>query len=461
MDEQRKLRLRQADRSQRLKAVTLEELVSHDHPVRAIWDYVGTLDLRPLETCIRAVEGVPGRNATDPRILLAIWLWATSDGIGSARAVERLCEECNPYKWLVGGVSLNYHLLSSFRSNHEEILDRFLVAHASALLHQGVIELACVAQDGMRTRASAGAGSFRRQVSIEECQKLVQQQLAELKRQEAEPLNAVSRRQQAARERHLRQQSERLAEARQVAEELQVKWEARLRRHPNEAKGRSAEEKSGRASTTDPESRRMKMADGGTRPAYNVQLATTVGTGIIVGVSVSNQGSDSGLMGPMVDQLEESYGQKPSQYLVDGGFSSNADVESAHSRGIMVYSPLRNEKKDLSVGKNPYIPKPSDGVGVAAWRQRMGTESAKELYKKRAATAEWVNAGMRNRGLYQTRVRGRHKVGVVVLLQALVHNLFQTIRLCATQEPKRKWTEVLRAGLKQNRAKQSMSAASE
>jgi len=460
MDEQRKPRLRKADRGQRLKAVRLEELVSHDHPVRLIWDYVQTLDLQPLEKCIRAVEGVPGRNATDPRILLAIWLWASSDGIGSARVLERLCEECNPYKWLAGGVSLNYHLLSSFRSSHEAILDQFLKAHVSALLHQGLIELACVAQDGMRTRASAGAGSFRRRASIEECQKLVEEQLEELKRQEGEPLDAVARRQQAARKRHAEQRSERLAEARKVAEELQVKMEERLRRNPNEAKDRSPEELSTRASTTDPESRRMKMADGGTRPAYNVQLATTVGTGIIVGVSVSNQGSDGGLMGPMMDQIEESYGQRPSQYLVDGGFSCNADVESAHTSGITVFSPLRNEKKELAAGNDPYSRKPRDGAGVAAWRERMGTAEAKDLYKKRAATAEWVNAGMRNRGLYGVNVRGREKVGAVVLLQALVHNLFQTIRLCA-KNLERKWTEILRAGLAKVRTKGSISLVSE
>jgi transposase len=460
MDEHPKPRLRKADRSRKLLATTLDELVSHDHPVRAIWDYVNLLDLEPLEKCIRAVEGVPGRNATDPRVLLALWIWATSDGIGSARAIERLCRECNPYQWLAGGVSLNYHLLSSFRSNHEAVFDKFLRDHVSALLHQGLIELACVAQDGMRTRASAGAGSFRRGPTIEECQELVRQQLEELKRQEDEPLDAVSRRQKAAQERHAQQRRERLAEARQVAEQLQAKKDERLRRHPNEAKGRSAEEKSARASTTDPESRRMKMPDGGTRPAYNVQAATTTDTGIIVGVSVSNQGSDGGLMGPMVDQIEASYDRKLSQYLVDGGFSSKEDVELAHEREIEVYSPLRNEKKDLSLGKDPYIPKPSDGEGVAAWRVRMGTAEAKELYKKRASTAEWVNAGMRNRGLYGVMVRGLSKVSAVVLLHALVHNVLQTIRLCVAKKPEWKWIEILRAGLKQVRAKRTMSLVS-
>jgi hypothetical protein len=199
----------------------------------------------------------------------------------------------------------------------------------------------------------------------------------------------------------------------------------------------------------------MKMPDGGTRPAHNVQATTTTETGIIVKVSVSNQGSDGGLMGPMLDAVEESYGERPAQCLVDGGFCSKEEVELAQKGGTVVYCPLRNEKKDLLLGKDPYSPKAGDSAAVAAWRRRMGTAEAKELYKKRASTAEWVNAGMRNRDLYQVTVRGRSKVCAVVLLQALVHNLFQTIRLCSAKKPERKWTEILRAGLEQDRSKRS------
>jgi transposase len=408
---------------------------------------VCTLDLTPLLATIKAVEGVAGRNATDPRILLGVWMWAVCDGIGTARAVEALCREHAAYRWLVGGVSLNYHLLATFRSSHEAALDRFLEAHVSALLQQGLIELACVAQDGLRTRASAGTGSFRRAASIAECRKLVCGQIEQLKRQEGEPLDAVSRRQQAARSRQARERAERLAAARQAAEELGAKQSERVRLHPKEAAQRQTKDKPARASTTDPEARRMKMADGGTRPAYNVQCATTTDSGIIVGVAVTNQGSDGGLLGPMLDQLERSYRRKPSRVLVDGGYGSRADVEAAFGRDIAVYTPLKNEREELAAGKDPYASKPEDQAGMKALRARMATAEAKQLYHKRAATAEWVNAGMRRRGLYRLTVRGVVKVRAVVVLHALVHNLWQTVRLLSMRRSGWTWSGILRAEL--------------
>jgi hypothetical protein len=276
----------------------------------------------------------------------------------------------------------------------------------------------------------------------------VHEQIEQLKRQEDEPLDAVSRRQRAARERHARERAERLAAARQAAEELGAKQSERVRLHPKEAEQRKTKDKPARGSTTDPEARRMKMPDGGTRPAYNVQCATTTNTGIIVGVAVTNRGSDGGLLGPMLDQLERSYREKPWRVLVDGGYGSRADVEAAHGRDIAVYTPLKNEREELAGGKDPYAPKPQDQAGMKALRARMGTAEAKQLYKQRAATAEWVNAGMRRRGLYRLTVRGRVKVRAVVVLHALVHNLWQTIRLVRGQKPAASWQGILRAAVR-------------
>ena len=177
-----------------------------------------------------------------------------------------------------------------------------------------------------------------------------------------------------------------------------------------------------------------------------------------MGVSVTNQGSDSGLMGPMVDQIKQSYGESPSEMLVDGGFSSVADVESAYGSGVVVYTPLKNAAKDLAGGRDPYAAKDlaggrdpyaakaRDKAGMRELRQRMGTADGKTIYKQRASTAEWVNAGFRNRGLYGVLVRGVAKVRAVVVLQALVHNLFRTIRVCQSKKLDRSWTEILRAG---------------
>src|SRR5262249_30321171 len=152
-----------------------------------------------------------------------------------------------------------------------------------------------------------------------------------------------------------------------------------------------------------------------------------------------------GLLGAMRDQLETRYDRVPESMLVDGGFSSREDVEQAHTDGTAVYMPLKKEREELELGKNPYAAKKGDKARMKALRQRMGTEAGKELYKQRGCTAEWVNAGMRQRGLYQVSVRSCTKVRAVVLLQTLVHNLWQTIRLMKAKTQNWSWVGLLRA----------------
>jgi transposase len=442
-----KPRLRMVDRSEAVPEISIDDLLPPDHPARDIWEYVQALDLSKVLDAIRAVEGVCGRNATDPHLLLSLWMYATCDGVGSARALDRLVHEHSAYRWLAGGVSINYHLLSDFRSCQGELLDGLLKAHVAALLHQGLVDLKCVAQDGLRVRASAGAGSFRRAATIEECAQAVAEQLEALRRQDGEDANAPTRRQRASRERQARARLARLAQAQVVAAELTAKQAERARQHPKEAKAKGTDGKLGRGSTTDPEARRMKMPDGGYRPGYNVQGATTVGTGIVVAVDVTNQGSDGGLLGPMLERIEAAHGAAPAEALVDGGYASKEDVEAAHARGTTVYAPLKQAAADLQKGRDPHAPKRGDQAGMTALRARMGTADGKAKYKLRAQTAEWTNAGMRQRGLYQVRVRGLAKVRAVVLLQALVHNLLQTVRLWAARGLRPAWRTTLRPAI--------------
>jgi hypothetical protein len=256
-----------------------------------------------------------------------------------------------------------------------------------------------------------------------------QAQVAALKNQVDEDNQAASRRQQAARERAARERQQRIEQALAQRAELEAKREEQRR-----DKGLKYDAAQLRSSTTDPEATRMKMPDGGTRPAYNVQFATTVEGGAIVGVDVTNVGSDGGQMQPMQQQIETRHQQRPEQFLVDGGFTTLEDIEVAEQNGIQVLGPIKNEASKKAKGEDPYQPKTKDGPGVAAWRQRMGTDEAKQTYKFRAATAEWANAGARQRGLYQVTVRGRQKVLAVALLHALVHNLLRTMALRATKQ---------------------------
>ena len=130
-----------------------------------------------------------------------------------------------------------------------------------------------------------------------------------------------------------------------------------------------------RVSTTDPEARVMKMADGGFRPAFNGQFCTDTETQIVVGVDLSNEGSDQGELVPMLEQLVERYQALPEETLVDGGFANKQAIEAATAAGTTVYAPVQKPKDP---NRDPHAALPEDSPAVAAWRERMGTEQAKE-----------------------------------------------------------------------------------
>lgn len=394
-----------------------DDLVADDHPVRAVWQFVEGLDLSPIISTYKAVEGVPGARPIDVRILMALWLYATLRAIGSARELNRRCgkEGEIPFQWICGGVSVNYHSLSTFRTRYGDVLNGLLTQSVAVLLHEGLVDMERVAQDGMRVRASAGSSSFRRRESLEKCLEEAELQVRTLQAELEQDTTSSSRRQQAAKER--------------AATERKARIEAALKQLPAiEAKKKAEEKQKARVSTTDADARVMKMANGGFRPAYNVQFATDTKTQIITGVDVTNNGGDRGEMGKMINQLEERYGKVPEEYLVDGGFSSKEDVEQVSrdpddedSKGTTVYAPLRK----CPSGEDPHVRRDKEHPAVGDWRERMGTEEAKEIYKDRAATAECVNAIARNRGLRQFCVRGLIKVKAVLLWHALAHNFIR------------------------------------
>jgi transposase len=408
-----------------MRCLALDQLLPDDHQARLVWAYVEGLDLTPLYHAIQARQGNAGRDANDPRILMALWLFATIDGVGSARRLDQLCQEGLPYQWLAGGVSMNYHSLADFRTGHVALLDQLLTDGVAALLHQGVIQLTRVAQDGLKVRASAGHSSFRRPATLQKCLHEAQAQVQALQVQADEDSAAINQRRQAAQQRAAQERLGRVQAALHEAQRLGAHRQQTAKRT-----GRPADPEQARASTTDPEAHKMKMADGGYRPAYNVQFATTTAGGVIVGVDVSNAGTDGGQLPAMAQQIEQRYGQAPAEVLADGGFAVHDDIEVLHQQyQAQVYAPVKDEQKKREKGEDPFTPRRGDSAGVKLWRQRMGTAEAQAIYKERAATAEWVNAGARNRGCYQVRVRGRRKVLAVALWQALAHNLLRAATL--------------------------------
>jgi len=415
-------RMKSPDRSQvDPNPKRIDDLIPPDHKARLIWELVEGMDLSPLYAEIKAVEGHAGRPPIDFRILVALWLYATDEGISSARELARRCNDCDACKWIRGGVNVNYHTLSDFRTDHPDWLKGQVVANIAALKAEGLASLETIGQDGMRVRASAGNDSFKREETLQKLLEEAEQQWDRLQ-EDFEQETQLSARQRAAQERSARERTSRL---KQALEEVKQVAESRERRK----KGDGA---SARASTTDPTARRMKMGDGGTRPAYNVQFATDLDSLVIMGVDLINVGSDAGQMEPMREQMEAEQGPSPpeSEEYVDGSFAAKEDLENMARRGITVFAPPKEVKKQQQQGKDPYAPKRGDSPEMAEWRQRMGTAEAQEKYKQRGK-CEWPNAQCRNHGLYQFLVRGLEKVKTVVLWYVLIHNLLRGVALRA------------------------------
>lgn len=396
-----------------LQYLSLDQWLDKDHRARIVWQYAESVDLSELYQRIKSTQGNVGRNAIDPRILFALWMLATIEGFTSARRLADLTTRDIAYMWLCGGVSVNHHRLSDFRVAHGDLLEQIMVDSIGVLLHQNLITLQSVAQDGMRVRAAAGASSFRSEQGLEKFLAEAQQHLEDLKAAQAADPSDDQRRFQAAEARRAQDKIDRIESAQEELAKLKEQ-----RKKNGVKKGR----KEPRASTTDPEARNMKMGDGGFRPALNVQFATDGESRIVAAVDVLSVGSDNGLMAPIHQKLQQDYGKVPAEYLVDGGFSAVNDIVTVEQAGTTVYGVVFNAKKQIEAGKDPYQGKPKDKPEMAEFRRRMGTEEAQEKYSQRAGIAEFPNAECRNRGLNQFRVRGRIKAKAQTMWHVLAHN---------------------------------------
>jgi len=418
----RLLRLRRANREDVIRVpARLENLLPPDHMARRIWVMVEGLDLSEFDVDIQVEDGTPGAPATDPLILVAVWVYATSQGETCAREVADLCVNHLAYIWLCGGVSMNYHTLSDFRTQYGVALDKLMTQVVQRMKAAGLVEFEAHAQDGMRVRASAGAASFHREATLTKALEEAQTQVQVLEQARAAETSDLPARNQAAQERAAQERVERLTDA---LAELPAVRAAKPANERGEA----------RVSSTDPEARVMKMADGGFRPAYNWEFVVDTARLVITGVEVVNAGSDKAQTLPMLEQDQQRCGRLPHDWLMDGGFVTLSAIEVAEvERRVRVLAPVPEPKDET---RDRYAPLPSDSPPVAAWRQRMGTDEAQETYKLRAATVECVNAQARtSHGVYQVRVRGRAKVRCVALWVAITHNVLIWIRDAHTQTP--------------------------
>lgn len=427
------VRIRQAERSQAgFEVVDLESLVVDDHPVRAVWSFVEGLDLQWFYDRIKARGETPGRPATDPRILLALWLYATADGIGSARALTRLCEHHTIYRWICGGVGVNHTMLSEFRVDSGKFLDGLLTQSLAALMKEGLITLDEVITDGTKIRAAASRSSMRRRQTLTELEEKARIRVAELKKE----LEAGS----AAGERRLSKRRLSAAEdrARRVAAALAKGPATAAKAHekdqnegdePPPASGKSGKKpKEERVSTTDPDAPLMRMADGAVRPAYNVQVASACG--FVVAIDPAQRRNDRGLAPGIVTQVKQRCGKLPDRLLADTGAMTSSDIVALAQThpSMQVFSPPPARKDDSKPESKARYERnrAAEPQCLKEWRARMDSEEGQAVYKRRSNT-EHVHARLKNRGFGRMVLRGLAKVRTTCLLYAVTHNLMWAI----------------------------------
>lgn len=476
-------RLQVVDRSQMLlRPVVVEELIPEDHPARAIWEFVGRLDLSRYTDPVRSVEGSAGRPALDPRLLISLWVYSYSRGVSSARAIERLLEHDPAYQWLAGMESISAHTLSDFRVDHGDALRELFVQTLGLLGAEGLITLERVMQDGTRVRAAASSSQFRSKTRIKEYLEEARGVVESLEREGEQQAPGPSG---AARQRVAREREERLASALKEFEKLEA--------------GRSRVD---RVSTTDPEARIMKQADGGAAPSYNVQITTDAAQTLIVGVDVTQAGSDYRQLAPAMDRLKDQVGRLPDQVVVDGGYISSENIMTMAGLGIDLIGPqpreatqhlnaqkshayrgthpdyeaahfqydattdtyvcpqgkrLRYDAKSENDGKAQHrykaraddcascpaksmccprnrrgrsIVRTTPLPAISAFRSRMQSDAARAIYRTRSQIAEFPNLWIKAKlGLRQFRVRGVAKAGLEAMWTALTYNIQQWTRI--------------------------------
>jgi transposase len=410
--------------------VDLEGLLPADHRARVVMSFVESLDLQALYDSIKSREGEPGRPPPDPAVLLALWLYATIEGVGSARQLERLAQRDLAYRWIAGGVPLNYHGLADFRVGHVEVLDRLLSESVTALIGEGVVSLAEIVVDGTKVRANASRDSFKTGSKLARIGAAVEQRLATLKAEIASDPEASSRRKRAAQERAAREVKERAERARGALDRVRAEKEQRAKTHPKDEAKKKSEPK---VSLSDPEARCMRFPDGAIRPAYNAQVATTPKEGIIVSVEMTDRRNDAGLAAPMVDDIVRRYGKAPEKLLVDTHYATSEDIAALaeHAAGpVKVFAPTPAERDDIkpaSLAKRAKQ-RAREPESVKEWRARMGTQAGQEVYGLRKLI-ERINANLKNHGFGFIPVRGLIKAQAVALWHALANNLMAAHRL--------------------------------
>ena len=399
--------------------VDIDGLLQQGHAARLVWTFVTQMNLSQFYAAIGSREGDAGRPAADPQVLLALWLYAAVEGVGSARELERLVERDVAYRWIAGGVPVNYHGLSDFRTRHGSLLDTLLTESVTALMAEGLVTFEEVIADGTKVQAAAGKGSYGGASRMARIGRIAAERMAQLKAEvDADPA-ASSRRRKASQLRAARELGERAAKATAALAELQKEKEKRRKTHRSEEEGK-AEPK---ASLTDPAARYMRFADGSIKPGYNMQIAAC-GNGLVLAVMATDRRNDTGLARPMVDDIFSRYGCKPGRLLVDSTYAAEDDIVALAEDNVMVFAPVPEERADVKADtlRRRLAKRLKQPQALKDWRERMNTSHGQDIFRRRKRI-ELVNAYLKNRGLGRLSLRGIAKAKIAGLLHAIAHNI--------------------------------------
>jgi transposase len=469
------------------RPVDVERLIGEDHPARAIWALVGRLDLRRFYQAIESSAEQGGRPAYDPQMMISLWVYAYSLGIGAAREVARRCEYDPAFQWLSGLDEVNYHTVADFRVDKKEELDELFTQVLAALSQEGLVRLEQVMQDGTKIKALASTRSYQKEAPLREHLVRARRRVAEMGDPRNEPANPKTKQ---ARTRALQEQQERLEQALQKLEKL------RERKPGAKAKSQA------RVSVSDPQARVMKQSDGGLSLSYNAQISADAAHGLIVEAAITQDANDSAQLLPAVDRIEQRMKKKPQQMVADGSYTTRDNIEKIAARemdflgslgreqmssgatapnrlppNVFVYQPetnrylcpegklLRPQGRHSNAnrrGQAAYryqadindcqrcarkpeccpenrshgrgLLRTQESAAVLAFREKMASAQAQSQYRRRGRVVESCHAWIKSKlGLRQFHVRGLAKVQAELLWVCLTYNLQQWIRL---QKPK-------------------------
>jgi transposase len=402
------------------KYACLDNQIPEDHRARKIWDFVEAMDTSICLEYVNSMSFSVGRPTTDPKVILALWIYTILDGNSSARKLEELCDNHEVYKWICGNISVNRTTLAQFRSHHPRKFDELLTSCLAVLVKSGLINDSDFSQDGTRVKANAGYNSFRRENTLKKIEADLTDYIKKIKLEEKSNPNSYEERQRRAKERLAIEKKQRVTEALKSLEAARCEKARNGKRNnkiPTEEELNDV-----RASTTDPDVRKMKMGDSGYRLAYNLQFATGLDSRVIYGLDVVNildPGTAPIMMAQVQERLKKLGLNQIKKWIADSAYSAKIEIETTALLfpNCLYYAPPKPNK-----GIDPKIERKGDSEAVKQWRSMIDSEEIKTLYKKRVSTAEFSNMHVKNQALDEFSVRGILKVKGMAFLHAIAQN---------------------------------------